>query len=421
MVRLVWRRVALIGAGLLMSLVAGCGGGSGIAPDQLGIISREDTPLANRLTISLDRWGADTLQQADVISTTLLLDVPQQQYRYARAQGLANPQTGETMSMAYPFRVASISKVFTATVVLQLVEEGYLTLDTPLSRLLDNTLLPAGYTLDDLHVMGGVKAGGSITVRQLLQHTAGLRDYLADTPTAQDGNGLFAQMIGEVLSNNGQGLASRQWNGRALLGYYLSSGLAANALAAPGRQFEYSDTHYLLLGLVIEQVTGQSLSANYRGRIFNRLGMVNTWHEGFETGRGRLAHHFYNLVAQGNNLDITATSLNTSAAWASGALVSTTEDLTLFLRALMHRELFRERTTLQLMRQTSGVSPNYGLGLQRAVFNGREMWGHAGFWGTMMLYDPANDTALVMTVNQANRDMFKEVASVFAATQSAGL
>lgn len=422
MVQRAGRSIARIGMGVLALLLAGCGGsGGGVAQSQLSVIPRvvAEPALANRLTGNLERWLTQTVAQPDVVSATLLFDVPREQFRYAGTRGLANPQAGEALTTAYPFRVASISKVFTATVVLQLVEEGYFSLDTPLSRLLDNTLLPPGYTLDDLHVINGVKSGGSITVRQLLQHTAGLRDYLADTPTVQDGNGLFAQMLSEVVSNSGRGLASRQWDGRALLAHYLSTGLGRNALAAPGRQFEYSDTHYLLLGLVVERATGQSLTSQYRARIFNRLDMAHTWHESFETGRGAVAHHFYTLSA-GNYLDITATPLSMSAAWASGALVSTGDDLLRFFRALMQGELFRERATLQQMRQASAASPNYGLGLQRAVVNGREVWGHAGFWGTLMLYDPAKDAYLVTSVNQANRDMYKEAASVLTATQNAG-
>ena len=417
-----WHASVWIGAGALVLFLAGCGGGT--VQSQLNITPRVAEPvLASRMNASLDRFVTETLQQPDGVNTALSFDVPLQQYRYLRAQGLANPSTGEAMTTAHPFRVASISKVFTATLVLQLVEEGYFTLDTPLSGLLDNALLPAGYALDDLHVVGNVKSGGRITVRQLLQHTAGLRDYIADTPTVQDGNGLFAQMISDVLGNSGRGIAARHWDGKALLGYYLTSGLAGKALFAPGSRFDYSDTDYLLLGLVIEQATGQSLTSNYRARIFNRLGMANTWHEGFESSQGTLSHHFYNLAAQGTNrnLDITATTLDTSAAWASGALVSTTDDLTVFLRALLKGELFRERATLALMQQVTPTSPNYGLGLQRAVFNGREVWGHAGFWGTIMLYDPAKDASLVMTLNQASREMFKEAEKVFNAAASAGL
>lgn len=415
-----WRTVLLVWIGSLLLLLAGCGGGQA----QTSVTSRVGDPLLpNRLNENLDRFVSDTLSQPDVVNTALLFESSERNYRYLRAAGKANPQTGELMTTTYPFRVASISKVFTVTVILQLVEEGYFTLDTPLSSLLGGVRLPAGYTLDDLQITAGFKTGGSVTIRQLLQHTAGMRDYIADSPMVQDSNGLFAQMINDVLNNAGRGLAAKHWDGAGLLDYYLESGLARNALFVPGSRFDYSDTHYLLLGLVIEQVTGQSLTSNYRGRIFNRLGMVNTWHEGFEPARGRIAHHFYNLVPQGvnRNLDITATTLDTSAAWASGAVVSTVEDLSLFMRALMKGQLFHSSATLTEMRQLTAISPNYGLGLQHAVFNGHEVWGHAGFWGTIMLYAPDKDAYLVMTVNQASRDMFAEAERAFAYALNAGL
>ncbi len=392
-----WQTRLWVSTTALLLLLTGCGG-AGTTQSQTNIIARAVT----------------TPQPAPaVVGTAVLFEGSPTAARYVRTEGV--------MTTTQPFRVASIAKVLTATVVLQLVEEGYFTLDTPLSRLLDDTLLPAGYTLDDLHVMGNRKAGGSITVRQLLQHTAGLRDYIADSPTAQDSNGLFAQMITDVLDNDGRGIASRHWDGKALLGYYLTTGLGRNALSAPGQRFDYSDTDYLLLGLVVEQVTGQSLTSHYRGRIFNRLGMANTWHEGFEANRGTVAQHFYTVATAGNprNLEMTATRLDMSAAWASGALVSTPDELAVFLRALMRGELFRDRATLALMKQTSKVSPNYGLGLQRAVLNGREVWGHAGFWGTIMLHDAGKDALLVMTLNDTSRDMYQEAEKVLRAAASA--
>ena len=80
----------------------------------------------------------------------------------------------------------------------------------------------------------------------------------------------------------------------------------------------------------------------------------------------------------------------------------------------MRGELFRNPATLAKMKQISKVSPNYGLGLQRAVLNGREVWGHAGFWGTIMLHDASKDALLVMTVNETGHDMYQEAAKVLS-------
>ncbi|MFN3786532.1 MAG: serine hydrolase, partial [Thiothrix sp.] len=135
------------------------------------------------------------------------------------------------------------------------------------------------------------------------------------------------------------------------------------------------------------------------------------------------AAHYYNLTGQGinRNLDITATNLNTSAAWASGAIVSTLDDLALFQYSLNQGALFRSPHTLAQMRQVSAVSPNYGLGLQRATVSGLETWGHAGFWGVIMLHIPAKGAFLVLVVNQASRDMYQEAGKVLDAARRAGL
>lgn len=418
----VWQRGLLAGVLGIVTLLSGCGGGSGqtlTKVDNATVINRSGDPVpailaSNVLGENLEAFVDDALQQPDIRNVAVILDAPVRNYRYVQARGVANPQTGEQMTTATPFRIASMSKTLTATIVLQLVEEGFLTLDTPLSAVLDDSILPAGYTLADLHVRGGFKSGERITIRQLLQHTAGLRDYIP---------GLFASMIDDAVGNNVTGAASRQWQPQALLAYYLESGLGLNAVNEPGARFAYSDTHYLLLGLVIERVTGQSLTSNYRGRIFNRLGMSNSWHEGFENPRGRIAHHFYNLASQGinRNLDVAATSLNTSAAWASGSLVASADDMDTFLQALFRGDLFRDAATLQLMQDVSVQSPYYGLGLQRAIFNGVEVWGHAGFWGSIMLYAPARDARLVMTLNQADREMFREAEKLFVSLLAGGL
>lgn len=397
-----WQK-ALLG-GFCVLVLSACGGGGGQM--QLSVTPRSaDTTTLPALNEALDRVVTTRLQASDASNVGLLLEIPSKHYRYLRTTGHLHSNT--------PLRVASIAKTFTATVVLQLVEEGYFTLDTPIAQLINPQHLPHGYTLADLQVTGGFKSGESVTVRHLLQHTAAMPDYMPS---------LFNAIINDILNNQGRGVASQQWQGTSLLAHYLQTGLARNGTALPGQRFQYSDTHYLLLGLVIEQVTGQSLTANYRARIFNRLGMANTWHEGFESPRGQVTAHYYHLAAQGinRNLDISATNLNTSAAWASGAIVSTLEDVALFQRSLSQGALFRLPSTLAQMRQVSAVSPNYALGVQRGSVSGLETWGHAGFWGVIMLHIPAKDAFLVLSVNQASRDMYQEAGKVLEAVRRAG-
>lgn len=396
-------------------LLSGCGGGS--TSGFGSVVTNRDgnvVPDALRPNVLDENLQAFVNQAAPRSSNMgMIFSVPHMNYRYVDARGVANAQSGGLMSSSTPFRTASMSKTFTATVVLQLIEEGYFSLDSQLGELLNSAIFPAGYNVDDLHVRSGVQSGASITIRQLLQHTAGLRDYIADTPYTQDGFGLFAQAMDDLQHNNRNGLASRQWRPEALLAHYLQSGLAARALAAPGQAFEYSDTHYLLLGLVIEQVTGQSLSSNYRGRIFSRIGMANTWHEDFEADQGRVAQHFYRSSSH-HNLELASSRLNMSLVWASGAVVSTLEDLENFMQALVNGRLFHQQATLQYMQQQS-------LGVQKQNLAGQQVWGHAGFWGGIMLYVPQQQSYLLLMQSQAGVDMFQQAAQVLREIDGVGL
>ncbi|EIJ36848.1 serine hydrolase domain-containing protein [Thiothrix nivea] len=409
---------------LILTLLTACGGGGN---NQTTTVATASSFSASQADTSINQILARTVAQENIVNSVILFAAPDQHYQYLQAGGTANPTSNEAMTPAHPFRIASLSKPFTATVVLQLVEEGYFSLDTPLSGILADADMPAGYTLDDLHVLQGKKSGGSITIRQLLQHTSGIRDFMMDAPTgnpATASGGIVASTVLDSLNSNPQGLAARQWDKQQLLAYYLDSGYGQNALFAPGSQHYYSDSGYLLLGIVIEKATGLSLTANLRARIFDRLGLAHTYHENFEAARGGvLAHHFFDLKAFGNqqNIDVAAANINTSASWAGGAIVSSAEDLLVFLQALMHNELFRNASTLADMQRLTSASPNYGLGLMGGTINGYQVWAHTGFWGTLMAYSPQKNAWLVIAVNQVMADVEAVGMAVFQAALDAKL
>ena len=201
------------------------------------------------------------------------------------------------------FRAGSITKSLVATVVLQLAGEGRLGLDDPAERWLPG-LLPAG---------------DAITLRQLLSHTSGLAEYTSDPrvnePFAQD--------------------RAFRWRPRAL------AEIAATLppTAAPGAEWSYANTNYLLLGLIVEQVTGQPLRRVLRNRILTPLRLKATsFPDGPRIG-GRHLHGF--IPEDGRLLDVTAYS--PSSVWAAGALVSTTRDIATFYRALLGGRLPRRR------------------------------------------------------------------------------
>jgi CubicO group peptidase (beta-lactamase class C family) len=186
----------------------------------------------------------------------------------------SDPRTHRLVRAGDHFRIGSITKIFVATVVLQLVAEGRLTLaDTVEQRL-----------------PGLVPGGDRITLRELLQHTSGLYDYTDDPRT-------FAPYLGGKLAY--------AWKPRDLLAIAVSH----KPLFAPGARWSYSNTNYLLLGLIVEAVTKDSLGGELARRIFRPLGLRQTRFEPGTHVAAPAAHGYYKAV------DVTG--LNGSAYWAA--------------------------------------------------------------------------------------------------------
>ena len=327
------------------------------------------------------------VSQPDVVNYVALVDGGPSRWRWAGAAGIANPETNEKMTVQHQFRTASVTKTFTAVLVLQLMEEGRFSLDTTLASLLKDGL-PGGYAVNDLHATKD-KLGDTITVRQLLSHTSGLPDYFGEPATAGDhtGLGLGEAWFQDVMKPGSTGL-NRQWSPTDVITDYFRSGLPAKAKFLPGNGIEYADTNFVLLAIAVEKLTGKPLAVNYRERILDKLRMEHTYLEWYEPKRGDLlAHHFVSTADKGGgNIDVVAAKANTSADWAGGGLVSTVEELNCFIRALFSGKLFQHRSTLKEMTKPHGrfaEGQEYGLGIRMNVTNRgqRTYIGHFGYWG----------------------------------------
>ena len=253
------------------------------------------------------------------------------------AVGLADLAPSRQLRTDDRFRIGSVTKTFLATIVLQLAAEQRLRLDDPVARWLPG-LLPDGER---------------ITIRDLLAHRSGLPD-VADDP--------------EVLNGS-----RSDWPPRRLVA------LVARRprIAAPGGAFHYSSTNYLVLGLLVERVTGRSLGAELRRRIVGPLGLTDTTYEPRPLARRHV--HGYRLASHQGVVDPAAAPRDLearSARWAgaSGDLVSSARDLARFLAALLGGHLLPARE----LRAMEAVNPRYGLGL--AVYPTRcgLAWGHTG-------------------------------------------
>ncbi len=259
--------------------------------------------------------------------------------------GVGNLSTGSKVPVDGQVRIGSNTKTFVAVVVLQLVGEGKIGLDATV-----DTYLPG-------LVRGEGIDGRRITVRQLLQHTSGLPDY--------------------GIHVDDDELRNRYFEPRELL----DIALRYKADAAPGTAWGYSNTNYVLAGLIVQKVTGRPLAEEMDRRIIKRIGLRHTYFPAPGEMAVREPHPqgYHRNPADGPLRDFT--EIDPSAGWAAGQLISTNSDLNRFFTALLAgrllpaAQLAEMRTTVPA--GTSGL--RYGLGLMsRPLTCGGVYWGHGG-------------------------------------------
>lgn len=277
--------------------------------------------------------------------------------------GVQDLATGDPIHADGRVRIASNTKTFTAVVVLQLVGEGKVSLDEPVE-----TYLPG-------LVRGPGGDGRAITVRQLLQQTSGLPDY--DTVVADVSQGDTALLdIRHTYFDPSQ---------------LLQAALAAPAEFAPGAQWQYSNTNYLLAGMLVQRVTGRPIGEQITERVVDRLGLRNTYWPG--TGEQEIrGEHPRGYLAAGDDAPWTdVTETDPSLGWAAGQLVSTPSDLARFQAAVLGADGAEgadllapaQRAELLTTVPAAEFEPepgwSYGLGFaHRTLSCGVEAWGHGG-------------------------------------------
>lgn len=397
-----------------ISVLAGCGSDESSAPSSF-FPSLAESELKEVL-------GA-VVSRLDVFNAALVVDAPDHDFIWSGARGVANPQTNETMTSDHAFRIASVTKTFTATVVLRLAEEGVWNIESRLDELLDDSDIPGSHTVSDLHVYKGQKHGGELTIRQLLQHTTGMRDYIFDEPSV--GKSSLFELYGLDLADGiANGAATRQWTPEDLLDYYLDSGLA-EADFEPGLRHKYSDTNYLILGILIEKITGGTLAQAYRDYVFDPLGLEFTYLEWYEPSRGKEpVHHYFNLGSFGaSNVDVIQAGMNTSLDWSGGGLVSTVGELNTFIRALLTGQILKPGSMDAMLSMTpDGMGGSYGLGMEKQVSSeGVTYLGHSGFWGVWMGYLEEENVSFAITTNQAITSGPSPLRRIMDALSDAGM
>ncbi|MFD0369664.1 serine hydrolase domain-containing protein [Streptomyces sp. NPDC059071] len=298
------------------------------APDMAGVVAALNSAMANGAPGAMARYsGPEGVR--------------------SRAVGVMNRETGTPMDIHARFRIGSVSKTFSTVVLLQLVDEGRLDLDAPV-----NSLVP-GLLPDD-----------RITVRHLLTHRSGLADYT---------DKMFEHTVPGFES-----VRNRVFSYQELV----DLSLAEPRTTEPGVTYRYSNTNFVVVGMIIEKLTGRPVADAYERRIFKPLKLRGTSYVHPDTRiAGRHARGYLHPDEEGSPL-VDSTEQTVSWAQSAGAVISTPADLNTFMSALMRGRLLSpamlDAMTTVTPTDTTGTR-FYGLGLRRYNLScGTQVYGHTG-------------------------------------------
>jgi len=289
----------------------------------------------------------------------------------------------------YPYHIASIGKTFTSAVIARLYERGEINYDDPISRYLSPEML------ENLFVYKGMDYSNEVLVRHLLNHTSGIADYWEDKPI--EGKSIKELVIEEP---------KRFWKPEDTIDHTRYN---QKAVSSPGKKFHYSDTAYNLLGKIIEEITQKPFHENLQTEIFNPLGMDNSYllyrSEPNEKSPYPILDTYIGKYEVSGFKSI-------SVDWAGGGIVTTTEDLLLFHKALVNNTLIKKETFELCSKDVArfGFGIDYGYGIlflnigKMLIFQPEElnMWGNFGSIGAFMFYNPAYDVYIIGSFNHSN-------------------
>ena len=325
-------------------------------------------------------------------------------YFWSGAAGIASQENQLPMTKETPIFIASITKLYTATAIMKLDENGIILLDDPISKYLPEELYRG------IHIYKGKDYSNKITIKQLLSQTSGIADYYSEKPKA--GKSLFELFLEQP---------ERSWTVDETI-ERARKDLEPNF--PPGTDASYSDTNFQLLGKLIEIVTGKPLHKVYDDFFFGPLGLKHTWLTGYSESKLTIsitpADVFYNNKII-NNIR------SNGSYWADGGIISTAEECILFLKALNEGQIV-SRSTLKLMHnwhpiQNTGTF-QYGYGTMYFELppsqNIPSLWGHSGSTGSFLYYSEELNLYMAGTVNQveAKPTPFKLMISVMQVIQS---
>lgn len=320
-----------------------------------------------------------------IYNCLLNINNPKRDINYKIALGRIDASE-KKIATNYRFRTGSITKIFTATIILQLMEEGLLKLENTFLDCLQNDKTKK--ILSEILLFDRVNYSSQITIKNLLQHKSGLRDYFADD---------------ERFFANIKKYPNQDWNWKIILEKYFEYDLNRKGVSKPSESFYYSDTNYLLLAVLIEELTNKIYYEVLEERILNPLSLNDSYLEFHQNKKGTTPiifpyHGTFSLK-----------DVNTSFDWGGGGLISSTNDLNIFIRSLLTGKLFNDNKTLQQMinfEDDSIISTpkkrktTYGMGLQQKKIGKHNFIGHNSAYGGMVFYSLESDSSFILTINQ---------------------
>lgn len=321
----------------------------------------------------------DSVYAADPTATGFLIHIeaPDQQLSWSYATGRSNRNTPQKLLPNQPLLIASNTKPYVAATIMRLVEKGSINLDQPLEKLLtprtEKLLSTAGYQLQ------------RITVKHLLSHTSGIRDYVD------------ADYFRFISSHK-----KYEWTRDEQIARAAKSG---KPLAEAGDTFRYADVNYLLLTEIIERQTKTTFYDAMRTLLnYKELHLNETWFAKLEPIPVKTyprAHQYW------DEFKWDAYELDPSwDLFGGGGMISTVKEMALFFRYLFEEKVVKSRSVLELM--TRDVPPdlqtNYCLGIRKIKVDGLTAYNHGGGLGTDVIYVPElNTTISVATLEAGHR------------------
>jgi CubicO group peptidase (beta-lactamase class C family) len=293
-------------------------------------------------------------------------------------RGMADVAAGRPVVPATPFAVGSVTKTFTAALILRYVDQGRIGLDDRLDRYLPDWPKAA-----------------SITVRMLLNHTSGIPDFFLNPKL-------------DAALNKAK---KHVWTAAEVLESYVQPG----AVFPPGKGWAYSNTNYLLLGVIAEQVGGAPWATLVREELFEPLGLAATYVQQVQTPPAEPARAYSMLLGnrgpvprlRSDGTDVVPFTSVVTAAGSAGAIAATTGDLARWARALYGTPLLSKATRKEMLtfvRATSyGKITSYGLGVSRVKLQGRYAIGHSGALAgsrAAIRYFPKDGIAIAVAFNR---------------------